>query len=295
MDLANRWMQTNSSSLKIVKKNPMILGLSSFTYGWAIGMDPGKPCLSEIELLDRANSHGLRCLQVGDNLPLHPLSEEKLKEFKTAASIQNTRLEIGARKLTEKHLQRYLEISKFLEAPLLRFVVDDDQYQPSLETIIAIVRNILPVLKQSGITLGIENHDRFKAHQLASIMEGIGDERVGICLDCVNSIGAGEGIEWVINILAPYTVNLHIKDFTIQRLQHKMGFTVLGAPAGSGLMDLTMIINKLLPFDRCQSAILEQWVIPEANSELTIKKEILWADQSIKYLKSLPYFKSNLY
>lgn len=272
----------------------MILGLSSFAYGWTIGMDPDNPGLGEIELLSRANNYGLNCLQVGDNLPLHSLSPEKLEEFKTAASTQNTRLEVGARKLTEKHLQRYVEISNFLEARLLRFVVDDDQYQPSHQTIIAIVRNILPVLKQSGLTLGIENHDRFKAMELASIMEGIADDRVGICLDCVNSIGAGEGLDWVVNILAPYTVNLHIKDFTIQRLQHNMGFTVFGTPAGTGMMDLPTLIDKLLRFNRCRSAVLEQWVIPEATSDLTKKKEILWADQSIKYLKSLPYFNSNL-
>ena len=42
----------------------------------------------------------------------------------------------------------------------------------------------------------------------------------------VNSIGAGEGFEMVSEILIPYTINLHIKDFAIFRAVHKMGFTI---------------------------------------------------------------------
>lgn len=271
----------------------MTLGISSFTYGWAVGMDPGDPKINALQLLEQAEAYGLNCLQVGDNLPLHGLTESTLQDFKARAEKNHTRLEVGARKLTEDHLQRYLEISKFLKAPLLRFVVDGDDYQPSDQTIISTVRNFLPYLKQHNITLGIENHDRFKATELVAIMEAIADDRVGICLDTVNSLGAGEGLEWVATLLAPYTVNLHIKDFVIQRFQHKMGFIVTGAPAGAGMMDLHSIMAKLSPFGRCQSAVLEQWTAPEATTALTIEKELSWAAQGVKYLKGLPYFRTN--
>lgn len=271
----------------------MILGLSSFTYGWSIGMDPNCPGLSEQDLIKRAFRFGLKCLQIGDNLPLHTLTDSKLRGLKNEASQHNIRLEVGARRLTENHLQRYLEITQFLEAPLLRFVIDGNDYRPPANTIISILKNVLPVLKKSKITLGIENHDRFKAKELASIMDVIADDNIGICLDCVNSIGAGEGLEWVASILAPQTVNLHIKDFNIERLDHKMGFTVAGAPAGTGMLDLSWIMEKLLHYNRCQSAILEQWVLPEADADQTIQKENVWAEQGIRYLKGLPYFKTN--
>ncbi len=269
----------------------MILGIGSFTYGWSVGLDSGNPRLSAFELLKRAADHGLNCVQIGDNLPLHHLSELKLNDLKAAALKNNIRLEVGARTLTENHLQRYLAICKSLKAPLLRFVVDGDGYEPPAETIISILKNVVSDLKQNGITLGIENHDRFKAKELAAIFEAIAEDGVGICLDCVNSIGAGEGLEWVADRLAPYTVNLHVKDFSIKRIEHKMGFTVMGAPAGDGMMDLPYVMSKLQPFNRCQSAILEQWVTPESDPDLTIKKEILWADRGINYLKHLPYFK----
>jgi sugar phosphate isomerase/epimerase len=256
-------------------------------------MDPDDPKLSAFDLLKKVEAYGIKCLQIGDNLPLHKMNHSQMVELKEALEKNKIRLEVGARKLTEDHLQRYIEISKFLKAPLLRFVVDGDDYQPSGQTIISILRNVHGELSENQITIGIENHDRFKARELADVVEAIGDEHIGICLDSVNSIGAGEGLEWVADILAPYTVNLHIKDFTIRRFDHKMGFIVAGAPAGSGMMDVPSIIDKLLPFSKCKSAILEQWTTPDATSDLTVKKEISWADNGIDYLKSLPYFKNN--
>ena len=125
-------------------------------------------------------------------------------------------------------------------------------------------------------------------------MEAISDDHIGICLDSVNSIGAGEGLEWVADRLAPYTVNLHIKDFSIRRFPNNMGFTVAGAPAGKGMLDLPMIMEKLTKYNRCQSAILEQWVVPENNLDDTIKKEKQWAVEGIQYLRQLSYFKSNI-
>ena len=58
-------------------------------------------------------------------------------------------------------------------------MIDDTAYQPKPAEVIAIIREVLPELAQRNLTLGIENHDRFKATELAGIMEAVGSERVG--------------------------------------------------------------------------------------------------------------------
>jgi len=270
----------------------MILGLSSFTYGWSVGVPgnmPDRP-LTVMDLANRTKDFGLTCLQIGDNLPLHELQEEDLMALKTFVIENNIRLEVGARKLTEDNLQHYINIAASMGSPLLRFVVDGDQYEPEGKTIIQTIKATIPSLYESGVILGIENHDRFKAHELAAIMNVIDDRQVGICLDCVNSLGAGEGLDYVVSTLAPYTVNLHIKDYKIERLPHKMGFHVTGAPAGKGMTDVPMILDKLAQYQRCDSAVLEQWVTPERMIEDTVKKEEDWAIEGVNYLKGLPYF-----
>jgi len=271
----------------------MILGLSSFTFGWSIGVEGSMPAvpMNEVDLVNKVVAAELQCVQIGDNLPLHTLSPERLDHLKYLIIKHNIRLELGARKLTREHLQHYIKLAAFFESPLLRFVVDGYQYEPDDSTIIHVINESLPLLKTNNLILGIENHDRFKATELASIMDAIDDEQVGVCLDCVNSIGSGEGLDWVSKVLVPYTVNLHIKDFVIKRFPHNMGFTVTGTPTGRGMTKVPQLLNELAEYKRCTSAVLEQWVTPEEKIETTVRKELEWADESLNYLKQLPHFK----
>ncbi len=272
----------------------MLLGISSFAYGWAVGTANYLPVapLSEIDLINKARQFNVGCLQVGDNLPLYALSEHRLDELQSQARKNLIRIEIGARGLTTENLNRHIVLAARFHAPLLRFIIDGDDYEPGSNAIISIITELLPELEKKNITLGIENHDRFKAKELANLMDSIDSDHVGICLDSVNSMGAGEGLDYVSDVLAPYTVNLHIKDFKVERLSHKMGFTITGTPAGKGMTNVPMLMEKLSKYNRCQSAVLEQWVPFENALEDTIRTEKKWADESIAYLKSLPYFNS---
>jgi sugar phosphate isomerase/epimerase len=265
----------------------MKLGISSYTFGWAIGAPgfvPGKP-LDEHGLLDWALQHGIKLLQVGDNLPLHTFDGPRLRHFADRAKQEQVRIEVGARRLTLENIATYAALARQLDARILRFVIDDIDYHPEPKAVAAILREALPLL--DGLTLGLENHDHFSAETLRGIVESAKSEHIGICLDTANSLGASEGFEHVLRTLAPLTVNLHIKDFQIERLPHKMGFTVTGRPAGSGFLNVPEVLEALAPFQRCHSAILELWTPPESNPDETIAKEAAWAVQSLNYLKSI--------
>lgn len=265
----------------------MILGISSYTYGWAVG-HAASP-MNEAHLVDEALRFEVRCLQLGDNIPLAEFPEARLQKLDSLASHHGLRLEVGARKLDATTLNRYISIAQTLHAPLIRFVIDDEGYTPHTSDVIAILKEHRAELERHQLVVGIENHDRFKAHALASIVEAVASNSVGICLDCANSLGAGEGLNEVFATLAPYTVNFHMKDFTIDRLPHKMGFTVSGAPAGKGMANMLSLLDKLPP-GKCASAILEQWVVPAENIEATIRKERLWAAESMAFLKQWPHW-----
>jgi len=264
----------------------MILGLSSYTYGWAVGVRGHElDCpLDEHGLLDRCREHDIKLLQIGDNLPLHTFDAARLDRLAARAALDGVQLEVGARGLTLKRVAEYSTIARRLNAKLIRFVIDDTGYHPSSEAIRVVLRQCAPLL--DGLVLGIENHDRFPAAELRSIIESAGSDQIGICLDTANSYGVGEGIETVAAILAPLTVNLHIKDFSFQRLPHLMGFTVTGCPAGAGFLNLSALLETLAPYGRCATAVLELWTPPETQLEKTIAKEAAWAAQSLRFLKS---------
>lgn len=262
-------------------------GISSYTFTWAIGVsgkEPEKP-MTIFQLIEKAAEFGVPVLQVADNLPLDRFSEPELLKIRNYADDLNVQIEVGARMMTKENLERYIEIAAFFESPIVRFVIDGPGFEPGLPEIHQIIRKALPKLDQIKITLAIENHDRFKAVEFAEMVEKAESPFVGICLDSVNSKGAGEGLETVIDKLAPLTVNLHVKEFIVKRVFHKMGFVVEGCPLGKGMLPVTEMIKKVSP--RCRSAILEQWTPPESTLLETIRKEEDWANISINHLKNI--------
>ena len=266
----------------------MILGLSSYTFGWAVGVPGHRPALplDEHGLLDKCREFDVKLLQIGDNLPLHTFDEARLNRFAERAARDGVQLEVGARGLTLANVEAYAAIARRLGAKLIRFVIDDVDYHPTPPTKISMVlRQCVPLL--TGLRLGIENHDRFPAATLREMIESVGSDRIGACLDTANSLGAGEGLDSVLRELGPHTVNLHIKDFTVTRVPHLMGFTVAGRPAGGGMLDVPRLLQFLATFDRCQTAALELWTPPESDIELTVAKEEAWAAQSLAYLKPM--------
>jgi len=262
----------------------MKLGISSYSFTWAVGAPgylPPNP-LSGTDLLNLAKSLGISLVQIADNMPLHLMTEEKLGNLVIQARELNIEIEIGANKLTTSNLERHIQIAGMFNSKILRFVIDAPGYRPTTEEVIAIVADAEPKLKHHNIILAIENHDRMFADDFVQIMEKVNSPFVGICLDCANSLGVGEGFHEVVQKLAPHTVNFHLKEISIKRKYHMMGFDIEGKPFGEGSLPLEWMLEQLPP--RCLTAILEQWTPPEANISLTMEKELDWAKRSIAYL-----------
>jgi sugar phosphate isomerase/epimerase len=141
--------------------------------------------------------------------------------------------------------------------------------------------------ERADVVLAIENHDRFPVASLVRILERIGSESVGVCLDTVNSFGAREGPAVVVEALARWTMNLHVKDYAIRRVDHQMGFLIEGRPAGQGQLDVPWLLARLRDAGRDPNAILELWTPPEEALAETIAREEAWAASSVEYLRRL--------
>lgn len=262
----------------------MNIGLSSYTFPWAIGVAgfmPQKPMSIE-DLLLETHRRGIDRLQLCDNI-----SFEYIQEGIALAKSLNIQLEIGTRRLSTENLLAHLEICKQANSPFLRVVIDDADYHPNQAEVIEIIKTVLEEFRAAKVILAIENHDRFTVASLCEIIKQTDKNWVGICLDTANSIGAAEGIKEVVNGLAPHTVNLHCKDFTISRLSYKMGFVVEGCAAGQGMLDIPWVLEELKPYNRCISATLEVWSSPLDNIENTMLNEKQLVNQSLTYLTSI--------
>ena len=268
--------------------NKTRIGISSYSYSFAVGypgFKPRKP-LSAFDLVDKAAALEVPVLQIADNCPLDRLSSSELIDLKAYAKQHAVDLEVGTRGIETDNLKRYIEITKVLNATLLRVVIDTTWHKPEYTEIIELLSTVLPSLADNGIVLGIENHDRFKAHVFADIVEEINSPCVGIVLDTVNSFACEENTQQVMDILAKHTVNFHVKDFKIERVKNNMGLLVTGTPAGEGFLNIPEMEKRLQAQARADySSILELWMTPESDLEESLQKEDRWVRQSIAYLK----------
>jgi sugar phosphate isomerase/epimerase len=264
-------------------------GIGSYTYTWAVGVPGSMPPepMSVGGLIRKAVELCADCIQVADNLPMTGMKLAELETIRSLAESTGIEMEIGTRGLTEENLHTHIELAEFFKSPILRIVIDKEAYVPDLDTILAVIRNAERAFSRAGIVLAIENHDRLPAKIFRDIMERLDSPCVGICLDCVNSMGIGEGIDTVLENLAPYTVNLHVKDFVVRRLSHKMGFLIEGVPAGRGFLNLQHLLERLQSYGRCKSAILELWTPPAETLTQTLERENEWAIESMAYIKEM--------
>lgn len=260
----------------------MRLGLSSYALTWSIHADPG---YTPMRLLEVAAQHGAALVQICDNLPLCELSEQELRELRAAGRDSGIEIEVGLRGLTLENARRHLSIVRQLDAPLLRAVIDGAEYEPHPEEVVALLQGLEAELRDSDVTLGIENHDRFKVRTLAGMVSAVGSDRVGVCLDTANSFGASEGLEEVVTTLAPHTVNLHVKDYRVTRLAPLgLGFMVEGVPAGQGAVDWGWVLGQLSPE---VTLSLELWPPSRATLAETVALEQAWLKSSMAYLHEL--------
>jgi sugar phosphate isomerase/epimerase len=266
----------------------MRLGLSSYTFVWGVGV-PGYPSpqerLTVWTLLDRASTLGVNVLQIADNLPLHALSEGDLSRLRAEADRRGISLEVGTVGIDTNNLRRYLGIACRLGSPFLRTVIDTANDRPSPEEVVERLASMIPEFQAANIVLAFENHDRFKAATLRELVQRFGCANVGVCLDTANSLGCMEGPEFVVDTLAPWIVNLHIKDVCVFRPPHHKGFIVEGRPAGQGQLDIPGLLQRLKKQGVDPNAILELWPPPESEVNAAVVKESEWTRQSVAYLR----------
>jgi len=265
----------------------MQLGISSYTYTWAVGV-PGCPPpqpMRAVDLLDKAAGLGLQVVQIADNLPLDRLAASELAALGRRATKLGIHIEVGTRGIEPDHLRTYLQLAQRLQSPILRVVIDTAHHHPPEDEVVEIIGWVIPEFERADVCLAIENHDRFPVQTLARLLERVGSTHLVICLDTANSFGALEGPEAVVDVLGPWAVNLHVKDFVVRRAPHNMGFIIEGRPAGQGQLDIPWLLERLRDLGRDPNAILELWTPPEETLAETLAKEEAWAMASVEYLR----------
>ena len=257
-------------------------GIGSFAYRYAIGFrgfHPGRP-MSLADFLETAAHGGWDGVQLCENLGYADLSDADLAAAAAQAKRLQLAVEIGLNGLTGQNLDRHLEIAEIFGSDLIRVVVGATGVEESLK----ILRPALQRLRSQGIRLGLENHFDLTLDQLTDIVRQLDSEQVGIIFDTTNGLGFLEKPEEAMAKAQPYLISMHIKDYTVRKVE--AGYYVTGAVLGKGRLDVPAVLRCAAGAPNLGSIILEMTVKRDetASSDAVIDREQAAVLESRDYL-----------
>jgi sugar phosphate isomerase/epimerase len=267
-------------------------GIGSFAAAWSVGVPgferPARP-LDAAGLLELAAQLGAPVVQICDNLPLDRMTASELAALAERAAALGLTIEVGCRSYEAPTLRAYREIATRLGSRLVRTLLAG----PAAGTpqLISEARShllqVLPDYEAHGVVLAIENYEGYRCAELAALVAIFESPSLGVCLDTVNSLGALEPLDEVVDLLAPFTLSFHLKDFTIRRHPHTMGFEIIGASAGHGMLDVGAVLAALEQHGQRPNVILELWPPYQGDVESTAELERRWLREGAAYLADL--------
>jgi len=261
------------------------IGLSSFAYYWRLSPAVSQPW-SLADAIEHAAGLGVRLFQICDYAPLESMSDPELEALRRLASDHGVSIELGTKGIGIAHLRRYLYIASLLDASLLRTMLHTVDHKPDVAEATGLLRELLPELVGQGVTLALETYEQVPTSTLVQIVRSINHQNVGICSDPANAVAALETPNSVIDAVAPYVVNMHIKDFAFSRRDGWVGFTYSGARLGEGLLDYGHMVRTISPNSRGINQIVEHWLPWQENEEETLAAEDQWTQHSLNYIRS---------
>jgi sugar phosphate isomerase/epimerase len=262
-----------------------MIGLSSYAFFWQHSeLAPHR--LDAFDMLRRTAELGVELFQFCDYAPLDDLGRDELARLSALAQELGITLELGTKGVEPAHLEKYLDLANALDASVVRSMLYSPTSRPTLGEAEAQLRLALDAYGDAGVDLALETYEQVSSTDLVSLVEGIGHNRLGICLDPANSVASLENPRDVIQRTAPYVKNIHVKDFAFTRRGGWVGFTLEGAPLGTGLLDYDYLLETVRPNERGINQVIEHWLPLHDTIDETVQLENDWNDHNLAYLRS---------
>ena len=261
----------------------MPVGLSTYAFFWRSSDTAPRP-LGLPGMLAETRALGATVFQICDYPAIESMSSAQLRDLRDTAAGLDIALELGTRGIWLAQLERYLELAAILDARFVRTMLHTADHRPAPAEAIDLLRQAVPRYRDQGVTLGLETYEQVPTQDLLAVVHGVDSPNLGVCLDPANCVARLELPAYVIGQVAPHVVNMHVKDFTFTRHEGWVGFSLIGCPLGTGLLDYDGMIRSVSPEERGISQIVEHWLPRATTMEETCRIEQQWTQQSCVFL-----------
>ncbi|GAB3601582.1 TIM barrel protein [Microbacterium tumbae] len=262
-----------------------MIGLGTYAYFWQHSDRMPEP-LSLIGVLEDTRAQDVDLFQICDYAPLDAMTDAELRDAAAAARDLGIAIELGTKGIVPEHLSGYLRLAEIFEAKLVRSMLYGPDSRPSAAEAETWLRSGIRAYETAGVTLALETYEQVPTADLIGIIEHVGSERLGICLDPANVVAQLESPRICVEQTAALTRNVHVKDFAFARQPGWVGFTYSGAPMGSGLHDYAHLRTMVRPRERGINEIVEHWLPWQGDAETTIRTEREWTRITLEHLRS---------
>ncbi|MFC5401415.1 sugar phosphate isomerase/epimerase family protein [Cohnella soli] len=236
----------------------MKIGIDSFSI-WELKLDA-------YQSLDYVKKLGLQGIQFDG---LKELAEEldvgKLKDIRDYADSLDLYVNMGVdtmnpilvkgsldehREKIISHIQAFAQVG-WHEFRTVLCMSDENYTHPvpwktHLDESIRFIKSLRPVLEKHGCRVNLENHGD-STFDLLRVVEAVGPDICGICLDTANTLVNGEDPVLAAKRVAPYTHMTHMKDGITFFSEN--GIKRQGKAPGQGVVDFAKIIPILAEYN----------------------------------------------
>ncbi len=101
----------------------------------------------------------------------------------------------------------------------------------------------LPIVEKYKMPLGIENHKDWRVDEQVALLRQYDSEYLGVSLDTGNNLTVLDDPDEVVEKLAPYTFNVHLKDMAAEECER--GYLLSEVPLGEGMLDIKRMVDTI--------------------------------------------------
>ncbi|MFF2631717.1 sugar phosphate isomerase/epimerase family protein [Microbacterium sp. NPDC058021] len=262
-----------------------MIGLGTYAFFWQHSDRALEP-LSLTDAFRATRELGVDLFQICDFDPLERMTDAELRDAAAAARDLGLTIELGTKGIEPGRLARFLELAATFDAVLVRSMLYGPDSRPTRGQAVEWLSAAMPRYAASGVTLALETYEQVATSGLVAVIERVGSDCLGVCLDPANVTARLELPRDAVELTAPLVKNVHVKDFAFSRQPGWVGFTYSGAPMGTGLHDYPHLLETVRPRERGVNEIVEHWLPWQGDGESTIQTEREWTRTTLEYLRS---------
>ena len=233
------------------------VGAVAYCLQYAIGLfnyqkRPGER-FDAVKFVDATRQAGGSVAQLYVSM-IQPLDEEGLKRLRRRAAELDVMLEVHGGTAFAPQFERTLQQAAVLGAKVVGTsfgmltrpnVIDTlPAWDEHLAKCKARLRQLVEKARPLGITVAVENHLDLTVEELRDMIREIDSPHAGVLFDVGNTVGTLDDPSEAADLLGPYTVATHYKDFAIEEVTRGFRFTMV--PLGAGSLRLREITARLL-------------------------------------------------